>query len=71
MRLLEKIDLNQFKGNENSYLKLINCEREIDYVFNHKARYTNDVNYEIYSLLDQGEDGTSDKIKDIMPYKTS
>ena len=48
----KKIDLNQFKGNENSYLKLINCERDIDYVFNHKARYTNDVNYEIYSLLD-------------------
>lgn len=65
----KKVDKNQFFGNENSYLKLINEGRKIDYVFNHKARYTNDINYEIYGTLEQGEDGTSEKIKDIMPYK--
>ncbi len=65
----KKVDINQFKGNENSYLKLINEGRCIDYVFNHKARYTNDVNYEIYGTLEQGDDGTSEKIKHIMPYK--
>jgi len=64
----KKVDLNQFKGNENSYLKMINGGRKIDYIFNHKARYTNDINFQIYSILDQGEDGTSEKIKHIMPY---
>lgn len=65
----KKVDLNQFTGKENSYLKLINSNRKIDFVFNHKARYTNDINYEIYGTLDQGEDGTSEKIKHVMPYQ--
>jgi DNA (cytosine-5)-methyltransferase 1 len=65
----KKVDINQFNGNENSYLKLLNKGRKIDYVFNHKARYTNDINYEIYGTLEQGEDGTSEKIKHVMPYK--
>lgn len=65
----KKVDVNQFKGDENTYLELINEGRQIDYVFNHKARYTNDINYEIYGTLDQGEDGTSEKIKHVMPYK--
>lgn len=64
----KKIDVNTFKGNENSYLKLINQDRRIDYIFNHKARFTNDINYEIYKTLKQGEDGTSENIKHIMPY---
>jgi DNA (cytosine-5)-methyltransferase 1 len=65
----KKIDYNLFVGNESSYLKKINNNRKIDFVFNHKARYTNDVNYEIYKRLDQGNDGTDSKISDIMPYK--
>ena len=65
----KKVDVNQFSGNENSYLKLINQGRKIDYVYNHKARYTNDINYEIYETLEQGEDGTSEKIMHVMPYK--
>jgi len=65
----KKIDSNKFLGNENSYLKAINQGREMPFVFNHKARYTNDINYEIYSKLGQGEDGTSKKIENIMPYK--
>jgi len=65
----KKIDVNQFQGNENSYLKLINERRKIDYVFNHKARYTNEINHEIYGTLEQGEDGTSENIKHVMPYK--
>ncbi|MDN3619294.1 DNA cytosine methyltransferase [Polaribacter undariae] len=65
----KKIDYNLFKGNENGYLNKINNNKTIDFVFNHKARYTNDVNYEIYKRLDQGNDGTNSKISDIMPYK--
>jgi DNA (cytosine-5)-methyltransferase 1 len=64
----KKVDLNSFTGNENTYLKLINRNRSIDFIFNHKARYTNDVNYEIYKKLEQGDDGTNSKISDIMPY---
>ena len=62
-----KIDINQFEGDENSYLKMIN-KTKIDLIFNHKARYLNDVNYEIYSKLEQGEDSTTQTIKHIMPY---
>ena len=65
----KKIELNSFKGNENSYLKLINQSRKIDYIFNHKARYASDINYEIFSTLKQGEDGTNEKIQHIFPYK--
>jgi DNA (cytosine-5)-methyltransferase 1 len=65
----KKIDYNLFSGNENTYLETINNKRKIDLVFNHKARFTNDVNYEIYKRLDQGDDGTNSKIIDIMPYK--
>jgi len=65
----KKVDVNKYTGRENSYLKLINEGRQIDYVFNHKARFANDINYEIYGTLKQGEDGTSKNIKHIMPYK--
>jgi DNA (cytosine-5)-methyltransferase 1 len=65
----KKIDFNTFNGNENTYLRSINTNREIDFVFNHKARYTNEINYEIYKRLEQGNDGTNSKIADIMPYK--
>lgn len=64
----KKIDLNTYKGNENAYLKLINDDREIPILYNHKARYVNDVNYEIYSLLNQGDDASDPKIAGIMPY---
>jgi DNA (cytosine-5)-methyltransferase 1 len=64
----KKVDINKYKGNENQYLKLINENRIIPFVFNHKARYANDINYEIYRKLEQGDDGTNEKIKEIMPY---
>lgn len=64
----KKIDLNTFEGDENNYLKSINESRKINTVFNHKARFINDINYEIYRLLDQGDDASSPQIADIMPY---
>lgn len=64
----KKIDVNTFKGNENDYLKLINDNREIPYLYNHKARFVNDTNYNIYRLLNQGDDASDPKIADIMPY---
>ena len=37
-------------------------------VFNHKARYNNDRDIEIFSRLKPGENSTADSIADIMPY---
>lgn len=65
----KKIDVNEYHGNENAYLRLINGGREIPLLFNHKARYVNDINYDIYRLLNQGDDASDPKIADIMPYK--
>ena len=39
----KKIDVNEFMGNENAYLALINESRYIPLLFNHKARYVNDI----------------------------
>ena len=64
----KKIDVNDFENHENPYLDLINNGRKIPYVFNHKVRYINDTNYEIYKRMGQGDDSTNEKIKDIMPY---
>lgn len=64
----KKIDANTFKGNENDYLCLINGGRQLPYLYNHKARYVNDINYDIYRLLNQGDDASDSKIADIMPY---
>lgn len=63
-----KIGINTYDSCGNSYLKSINSARNLPYVFNHKARYCSDVNYEIFKRLDQGEDATNPKIADIMPY---
>lgn len=63
-----KVGINTYSSTGNDYLDAINQGRQIPYVFNHKARYCSDVNYEIFKRLDQGEDSTSPKIADIMPY---
>ncbi len=65
----KKIDVNHYQGNENTYLRLINNNRTIPLVFNHKARYASPTNYEIFRRLKQGEDGTSPSIVGIMPYE--
>lgn len=64
----KKIDVNDFNGNENEYLRLINGGRKISYLYNHKARFVNDINYKIYKTLNQGDDASDSKIADIMPY---
>lgn len=52
----------------NDYIRLINQGRTVDCVFNHKARYNNDRDIEIFSRLDQGDRSDDPKIADIMPY---
>ncbi|MBD5523089.1 MAG: DNA cytosine methyltransferase [Lachnospiraceae bacterium] len=63
-----KIDVNPYEGTENDYLKLINEGRNMSLVFNHKARYCSELNQEIYSRMNPGDDATDSKIADIMPY---
>lgn len=65
----KKIDVNHFSGDDSPYLRLINNGRKIPFVFNHKARYLNDINYDIYRLLEPGDDAADAKIADIMPYR--
>lgn len=64
----KKIDINKYNGNENGYLRLINNNRIIPILYNHKARYVNEINYDIYRLLNQGDDASDPKIAGIMPY---
>lgn len=64
----KKIDNNEYDSCGNDYLRTINGNRNIPFVFNHKARYCSDVNYEIFKRLSPGEDSTCPKIADIMPY---
>ena len=53
----------------NNYLSLINDNRDIPLLFNHKARYNNERDIKIFDLLKPGEDSTTDRIQEIMPYK--
>ena len=64
----KKIDINEYTGVDSEYLRDINCGRHIPFVFNHKARYASDINFQIFERLEQGNDATDEKIKDIMPY---
>ncbi|NQY54469.1 MAG: DNA cytosine methyltransferase [Campylobacteraceae bacterium] len=64
----KKIDINLYKNKSNEYIKLINENRKLDFVFNHKARYQNENNQKIYATLMQGKDSTCETIRDIMPY---
>lgn len=66
----KKIDINRDVNHNNDYLNLINENRKIPYLFNHKASYINDNDYEIYKRLDPGDDSTNSKIKDIMLYSS-
>lgn len=63
-----KIGFNAYDSCGNDYLRAINGGRQMPFVFNHKARYCSDTNYEIFRRLSPGEDSTSPKIADIMPY---
>ena len=53
---------------DNDYIKSINENRNCPVVFNHKARYNNDRDIEIFGRLNQGDRSDDPKIADIMPY---
>ena len=55
-------------GESNSYIEYINQGKTCPVVFNHKARYNNDRDIEIFGRLNQGDNSNDPKIADIMPY---
>ncbi len=52
----------------NAYIELINQGKNYPLVFNHKARYNNDRDIEIFGRLNPGDNSNDPKIADIMPY---
>ena len=62
-----KIEKNNTEA-ESKYLSLINCGKKCNLTFNHKARYNNDRDIEIFGRLNQGDNSNDPKIADIMPY---
>lgn len=62
-----KIDKNIITQS-NDYMNLIN-EKSSKFVYNHKARYNNNRDIEIFGRLHQGDRSDDEKIADIMPYK--
>ena len=61
--------IRDFKISGNEYLSDINSGREVEYLMNHKSRYNNDNDIEIFSRLQPGEDSTAESIQDILKYK--
>lgn len=54
---------------QNEYISYINENRKTELLFNHKARYNNARDVEIFSRLNPGDNSADKKIADIMPYK--
>ena len=64
------LNIEKHKNNlTNEYIQLINSNQKVNFVYNHRARYNNPRDIDIFSKLPQGADSTHHSIKDIMPYK--
>ena len=64
-----KID-HDYIQQQNDYIAFINQNRKYPAVLNHKARYNNDRDIEIFGRLYPGDKSTDPKIADIMPYSS-
>lgn len=71
--LLENDDIGykiqKYDQSETLFSKFINSGRKQNYVFNHKSRFNNENDREIFSRLPQGGNSLHESIKDIMKYK--
>ena len=54
---------------QTDFYRFINGDRTITKLYNHKNRYNNERDIEIYRRLPQGGNSLHDSIADIMPYK--
>ncbi len=57
-----------FQYVRNKFFKYINGNRNVRFLFNHKNRYNNERDIEIYTRLPQGGNSLHPSIADIMPY---
>ena len=57
-------------GSASDYVRSINSRKNPLVIFNHKSRFNNDRDIEIFSRLKPGEDSTAPSIQDINPYKS-
>ena len=62
-----KIEKNNITDT-NEYISYINQGRTVTVVANHKARYNNDRDIEIFGRMEPGDRSDNPKIADIMPY---
>ncbi|EJQ32372.1 hypothetical protein IEC_05384 [Bacillus toyonensis] len=60
----------RFVSKENSYVYEINQDRESFVTYNHKARYNNDRDIEIFRRMLPGDKSESPRIEVIMPYSS-
>lgn len=58
-----------FEYIQNDFYSFINGNRIITKLYNHKNRYNNERDIEIYKRLPQGANSLHESIKDIMPYQ--
>lgn len=57
-----------FEYTINEFYEFINGDKHIDKLYNHKNRYNNERDIEIFRRLPQGANSLHESIKDIMPY---
>lgn len=62
------LTVRDFKYKRNAFYRFINGDRVISKLYNHKNRYNNPRDVEIFRRLPQGADSTHESISDIMPY---
>ena len=62
------LTVRDFTYTINDFYKFINGDRVITKLYNHKNRYNNPRDVEIFRLLPQGGDSTHESIAGIMPY---
>ena len=64
-----KIEANRVLTN-TEYVNLINQDKLSKLIFNHKARFNNERDIEIFGRMLPGDKSDSERIADIMPYKS-
>lgn len=67
----KKIDGKKISNlSSGDYVKLVNQNREPSLIFNHKTRFNNSRDIEIFGRMLPGDKSDSPRIADIMPYKS-
>lgn len=70
----ENIDIGFFSRpytyQQTPFYTFLNGQKKINFLYNHKNRYNNDRDIEIFTRLPQGANSLHESIADIMPYKS-